>query len=336
MALDVYKDWLGISEEIPRPPDLYSLLRLSRFEDEADKIRAHYKKLNAHVRKYATGTYQLESQELLNELAKGMLCLTDPERKREYDEGLGRTFEDEDDVRPTISQTLVRRGIATREQMTEAKDFAEKRGLSIRDAVVQMKLTDAETATEALAGELGLPYVDLEQLIPDDSILAKVPRNVARRNSVLPLFVDDDMLLVACVDEPTHELEDELRLRVGVSMRRVIASPLAINQAIAKYYAGLEAGASDKAEPEAKKTKEPRKKTPRAGEAGEDFAETHQRKQLGIILMCWSIALPVVLDIWVVPGTVTRIMPDWFPYVVSPLVSPVALFLVWSRFFRKR
>ena len=71
MALDVYKDWLGISEEIPRPPDLYSLLRLSRFEDEADKIRAHYKKLNAHVRKYATGTYQLESLELFCTTGRG-------------------------------------------------------------------------------------------------------------------------------------------------------------------------------------------------------------------------------------------------------------------------
>src|SRR5690606_9492350 len=77
--IDVYKDWLGIPEG-PRPPDHYQLLRLVRFEDDAEKIRAHYKKLNAHVRKYATGTYSVESQDLLNELAKAMLCLTDEER----------------------------------------------------------------------------------------------------------------------------------------------------------------------------------------------------------------------------------------------------------------
>ena len=66
VPLDVYKDGLGISEEIPRPPDQYSLLRLVMFEDDVEKIRGHYKKLNGHVRKYASGTYQLESQELLN------------------------------------------------------------------------------------------------------------------------------------------------------------------------------------------------------------------------------------------------------------------------------
>ena len=66
MELDVYKDWLGIPDG-PRPPDQYELLRLVRFEDSTDRIRANYKKLNAHVRKYATGQYSVISQNLLNE-----------------------------------------------------------------------------------------------------------------------------------------------------------------------------------------------------------------------------------------------------------------------------
>ena len=53
MALDVYKDWLGISDDVPRPVDLYSLLRLVKFNAAAEKVRRNYKKLTAHVRKYA-------------------------------------------------------------------------------------------------------------------------------------------------------------------------------------------------------------------------------------------------------------------------------------------
>ena len=56
MAIDVYKEWLGIPEG-PRPPDHYQLLRLVQFEDNVDKVRKNYKKLNGHVRKYATGQY---------------------------------------------------------------------------------------------------------------------------------------------------------------------------------------------------------------------------------------------------------------------------------------
>ena len=87
--IDVYKEWLGIPEG-NRPPDHYTLLRLLQFEDDIEKIRTNYRKLNTHVRKYSTGQYLLRSQELLNEMAKAMLCLTDPDGKREYDQSLGR------------------------------------------------------------------------------------------------------------------------------------------------------------------------------------------------------------------------------------------------------
>jgi len=344
VALDVYKDWLGIAEDIPRPPDHYTLLRLARFDDDVDKIRAHYKKLNAHVRKYATGTYQLESQELLNELAKAMLCLTDPERKRDYDEAQGRTVDEGDEpTNPTMAQSLVRRELLSRDQVKEAKEFADRRGLEFRDALVQMKLVDAETAAELLAMELGLPYVDLDQLTPDDSVLASVPRNLARRNTILPLFVDDDMLLVACVDEPSHELEDDLRFRLGVPMRRVIATPLSINQGIARYYAGIEAteqAGSQKAdgtEGQAKKKKKkekPRKKPAAAADSSEAKAESHQKRQIGIILLCWSVIVPVAIDLMVLPASLKFFsVMDLFLTLVA---SPILLLLVWKNFFKGR
>ena len=95
MAIDVYKEWLGIPEG-QRPPDHYQLLRLVQFEDDPDKVRKNYKKLNGHVRKYATGQYSNESQTLLNELAKAMLCLTDSELKLDYDKTQGREIDDRD------------------------------------------------------------------------------------------------------------------------------------------------------------------------------------------------------------------------------------------------
>ena len=87
--LDVYRDWLGISEA-ERPLSYYQILKLPPFEDDAEKVRASYRKLNAHVRRYQTGEFGPQSQQLLNELAKAMLCLTDAHRKGDYDASLGR------------------------------------------------------------------------------------------------------------------------------------------------------------------------------------------------------------------------------------------------------
>ena len=349
MALDVYKDWLGIPDDVPRPVDLYSLLRLVKFNDDAEKARSNYKKLNAHVRKYASGTYQVQSQELLNELAKAMLCLTDPERKRDYDESLGRTFEDDDNrENPTIAETLVRWDVVTREQMQEARDFAERRGLEMRDAVVQMKLVDAEQATKALAAELGFPYVDLEELTPDNSVLDKVPQNLARRNTILPLFVDDNMLLVACGQEPSHDLEDDLRFRFGVPMRRVIASPASINEGVVRYYEELEAvkaevgsdadekadeTADEKADEKAKTKKKKKKKTVVDPDSDEAKEAAYKRNQIGKILMCWSVIVPVVIDHLVLPDRLKFF--SIFGFSLSLVISPVLMYLVWGKFFRR-
>ena len=178
--MDFYKEWLGIPEG-PRPPNHYELLRVVQFEDDVEKIRAHYKKLNAHVRKYATGQYSVQSQDLLNELARAMLCLTDIDRKRDYDESLGREFPAEVDEfgRQPILDVLCRQGDISRDQKREAEEFADRRGLSHRDAVVQMKLVSSGKAAQALASQLGYSYVDLEDMIPEDDTLDLVPRDTA-------------------------------------------------------------------------------------------------------------------------------------------------------------
>lgn len=336
-AIDVYKDWLGIPEG-PRPPDHYTLLRLVQFEDDPEKIRKNYRKLNAHVRKYATGQHAVRSQELLNELAKAMLCLTDPERKREYDESQGRTVEVPEDVlgRRPMEDILVARGLITPDQKREAQSFAEARGLLMRDAVVQMKLVDVETATQAYAQELGRSYVDLNEMTPDDSVLDKVPRSVVKRNAILPLFVDDDVLLVACVDEPEPDLEEELRLRFGVPIRTVLATPLAINQGIAKYYApGMRSDSVPDA-PAAQQKKGAKGKKTAAPSAPLTEEQKRERFLYGILFMCWGVILPVLFDQFVLkPYVVSGVLKNPYlpltPLLVTPAVIAWVLLVYWKK-----
>lgn len=339
VELDVYKDWLGIPEA-PRPPDHYTLLRLVQFEDDFDKVEAHYKKLNAHVRKYASGQYMLQSQDLLNELAKAKLCLTDPVRKRDYDEGLGREFPEELDEfgRRTVENILREQGHITRDQAKELVEFADARGLSLRDAAVQMELVDTAAATRAFAMSLNLPYLDLEDIYPDDSVLDKVPRSVVKRNSILPLFVDDGTLLVACVHEPTAELEDEMRLRFGIPMKAVIATPRDVNQAISKYYVP---GARDESAAEVvvtdgkkKKAQRPEKAKPARKPASQvPSAERAERKNVGIIILCWGMIGPLLVDQLLLKQW---LFPTWaFPIPFATiLIAPVVVWYVFKVYWK--
>lgn len=351
MELDVYKEWLGIPDG-PRPPDQYELLRLVKFEDSIDKVRANYKKLNAHVRKYATGQYSVISQNLLNELAKSMLCLTDPERKREYDESLGRVFEEDESGTVPLERVLVKQGHIDRDQMKEAQDFSESHGLSMRDAVVQMKLVDDHISTQAFATELGVPYVELEDMAPEFRILQRLPQPVAKRNSILPLFIDDDVLLVACADDITHELEDELRLRFNLPVRRVLATPRGITAGISRYYgemddmiaaedaANLGSSADDKASGQKAPAKKPQaKKKQTAARAFTQLSkdEQQQRTIVGKLIMTWSVIGSVLIDRFVLMAIFPALNQgamSYLPSITTLIVAPIVVYYVLKVYWK--
>lgn len=347
MAIDVYKQWLGIPEEF-RPPTHYQLLRLVDFEDDPEKIRGHYRKLNELVRKYATGEYMLESQELLNELAKAMLCLTDPGRKRDYDESLGREVDKSGDgSRKSLLEVLADWGKISSSQIREIEEFADRRGLSNRDAVVQMKLVDEDTAAQALAEELGRPFIDLETTFPDDRVLDMVPRKVVKRHGILPLFIDDDVVLIACIDEPEHELEDEFRLRFEKPMRVVIATPRQIHQGLAKHYAPGERDEAVEQEYEAslsagKKGASKKKKEGKSAKAGKKekpasqmtAQEKKERFQMGLLYVCWATIGSAIVDQFVIKQ---YLFPRWSFFIgLMLIIPPIVFFAVYDSHLKKR
>ncbi|MCL2744575.1 MAG: hypothetical protein FWE67_12055 [Planctomycetaceae bacterium] len=232
--IDVYKDWLGI-EAANRPLNYYQLLGFKSFEDNPEVIRANYRKFNAHVRKYATGDYMAESQALLNELAKAMLCLTDSSRKLEYDASLGRKTA-ASGVRRTLEQILLDNNLVPPEQMKSVKNYADAVGIDLHEAVLQRKLAAPETVMLAYAESIGLPFISIEDIGVDEQIAPQINPNTARQHSFVPLMVDNGQLLLASPRPVNPDVEEELRMVFEMPVRSTICTPAEANAAIAKYY----------------------------------------------------------------------------------------------------
>ena len=69
------------------PPDYYALLGLSRFESDCSAIDASVQRLSRLVKDVQL-KYPRESQDLLDEIARARVYLTDPDRKRRHDAAL--------------------------------------------------------------------------------------------------------------------------------------------------------------------------------------------------------------------------------------------------------
>jgi hypothetical protein len=232
--LDVYKEWLGITDTV-RPLNHYQLLRLKQFEDDAAKVREHYRKMNAHVRKYSAGEFGPQSQALLNELAKAMLCLTDSKRKSEYDASLGRK-DSGAGKRRSFEELLIARKITDPAQLAKARTFANTVGIEMHDAVVQQKIAKSDVAMQLYAESIGLPYVDLADIPVDETLVPRVPAYLARQHSCAPVMIDDGQVLMATPHPLLPDVEEELRLRIGMPVRTVLCTPSEMNDCIQKYY----------------------------------------------------------------------------------------------------
>jgi hypothetical protein len=242
--LDVYRDWLKI-EATDRPLNHYQLLRLKKFEDDPVRIRSNYRQLNAHVRKFSSGDFADQSQELLNELARAMLVLTDARRKGEYDASLGRIESQNRQIR-TIEELLLARKVLDTEKLEKARSFAQAVGLDMHDAVVQQKLAATEVVMQVYAESLGLPYIDLSETGISVDLVTKVPATLARQHACVPVMVEDGTLVMASPHPLRPEVEDDLRLRVGMPVRAAICTPQGANTALDRFFT-KEAAAAEKA-----------------------------------------------------------------------------------------
>jgi hypothetical protein len=233
-TLDVYRDWLKIAEPA-RPLNHYQLLRLKAFEDDTAKVREHYRAMNAHVRKFSAGEFATQSQELLNELAKAMLCLTDKQRKSDYDAALGRKDAAGGLKARTLEQILLGSKTIDQAALDKARNFAKAIGVEVRDALVQQRLAKPEAVLPAYAESIGLPYLDLTDVPLDAGLIARVPGTLARQHSCVPVLIDGNELLVASPNPLDPNVEEELRLRFNMPVRSVLCTPANVSDVITKF-----------------------------------------------------------------------------------------------------
>lgn len=232
--IDVYKEWLKI-EATNRPLNYYQLLKLKPFEDNSGLIRKRYRELNAHIRKYASGDFGAQSQELLNELAKAMLCLTDQDRKAEYDASLGRK-EVGSRRRRTLEDVLLLNKIVPEDRMKQIKNYADSIGIDLHEAVLQQKIAKPEVVMLAYAESIGLPFISLDDIGVDETLAPQINPKTARQHSFVPVMSDQGRLILASPTPVNPDVEEELRILFEMPVRCAICTPAQINEAIAKYY----------------------------------------------------------------------------------------------------
>src|SRR3990170_692936 len=103
-------------------------------------------------------------------------------------------------MEPRIAELLVRGGIVTREQLTQAQEKERENGSSITKELVRLGFTNEETLTEFLARHFGIERVEINPAEIEDAIFALIPPQLVQKHQLIPLKLLGSALTVAMAD----------------------------------------------------------------------------------------------------------------------------------------
>jgi type IV pilus assembly protein PilB len=142
-------------------------------------------------------------------------------------------------MEPRIAELLVRGGIVTREQLSQAQEKERENGSSVTKELVKLGFTTEDSLTEFLAKQFGIEKVDLNPTDIDDATFNLVPAHLVQKHQIIPLKLLGSNLTVAMADPTELVAINEVKFITGYGVRVVAASPSAIKKTLEHRFGGV-------------------------------------------------------------------------------------------------
>ena len=137
-----------------------------------------------------------------------------------------------------IGDYLVNQGLITIEQLQQVLDAqkASNGAKKFGDVVVELGFMSEVNFAKALAGNLRVQYVDLDNIEINTDAVQMVPEALARKHTVIAINVQGKRLTVATNDPVNFIVLEDIKVSTGMDTVPVLATTSAINKAIGKCY----------------------------------------------------------------------------------------------------
>jgi type IV pilus assembly protein PilB len=140
-----------------------------------------------------------------------------------------------------LGEMLIKANLLTQKKLQEALDYQKTNGGKLGFNLVKLGLVKEEDITRVLSQQFGVPAVNLRALEVDESVVKLIPSEVAQKYLILPISRNGATLTVAMVDPTNVFAMDDIKFMTGYNVEPVVASEVAIKEAIDKYYGSIHA-----------------------------------------------------------------------------------------------
>jgi len=140
-----------------------------------------------------------------------------------------------------LGQVLVDLGFIDEAQMEQFFEEARNKDLTLERVVLDSGLVNEDQMLQALAEQMGLRLVNLDEAKPQQAALSMVQQQMAELYKMLPLSFENDVLTVVMADPNNLQALDDIRNFLGIQQVQAVLAPLKkIEAALTKAYSATE------------------------------------------------------------------------------------------------
>ncbi|MDQ3170894.1 MAG: type IV-A pilus assembly ATPase PilB [Acidobacteriota bacterium] len=143
-----------------------------------------------------------------------------------------------------IGELLLKEKRITPQQLQEALNYQKGNGGKLGASLVKLGFVRDEDITALLSKQYGVPSINLAQFELDPAVIKLVPADTAVKYQIVPLSRNGASLTIAMTDPTNVFAMDDIKFMTGYNVEPVVASEIAVLEAIERYYAGASSKSS--------------------------------------------------------------------------------------------
>src|SRR5688500_335477 len=143
-----------------------------------------------------------------------------------------------------IGELLLKEKRITPQQLQEALNAQKANGGKLGASLVKLGFVRDEEITALLSKQYGVPSINLAQFELDPAVIKLVPADTAVKYQIVPLSRNGASLTIAMTDPTNVFAMDDIKFMTGYNVEPVVASEIAVLEAIERYYAGASSKSS--------------------------------------------------------------------------------------------
>lgn len=138
-----------------------------------------------------------------------------------------------------LGTLIFRAGLLAEEQLEDALQEGMRNGKRLGEVLLERGWLHERDLGRLLAGQKGLPFVEVRGSDAEADALQMLPEEKARMQNALPLRHEDGQLVVAVADPSNELVLENLRRTLGSEPRLVVAPQTELIRAIGEAYGGV-------------------------------------------------------------------------------------------------